>query len=234
MHKNVRRSVFETNSSSTHSISIENDSVEEFYCYSLSILMAEVYPLMGIHDLDEANIWQYTQKYHRFTKSDAGNVVFLTGGEYGFGYSKLSSPIDKLNYIFTYIITTSEKDRILDDERYQLIQKIVFDRTGNKIAPDVFEIDTFGPDRNFYEKEIIYFCKNGSLDGFKYVYEYYDDNEETLTETAYHGSNIYIDHQSIHLLDPYFEDNDEELAEDKLKELIFNPTYKIVIDNDNH
>lgn len=234
MHRNIRRSVFETNSSSTHSISIENDAIKVFHCHPQAVLISEVYFLMEIHNLEEANIWQYTQKYHHFTKSDAGDTVFLSGGEYGWKYRELTSALEKLNYIFTYIVATSEKDRLLDDERYQLIQKIIFNRTGNRVAPDIFTLEALNLDEDFYEKEILYFCENGTLDGFEYIREWYNGEQEILTEIAHYRNYIYIDHQSLHLLDPYFENDNEELAEDKLKELIFNPAYKIVIDNDNH
>lgn len=55
-----------------------------------------------------------------------------------------------------------------------------------------------------------------------------EDETIEMDEVDTLSSDIYIDHQSMDLLDPYFEDNDDE----PLKELIFNEDYEIIINND--
>lgn len=230
MGKNIRLGVFETNSSSSHSISIrpENEVGNRLNTTPESNIEAAVERWAENYCISEDQVWEYLEKCHNFKKSDKGNVRLLNGGEYGWGYDVIDYTSGKLNYIFTYIVSTSSKERLEDDERYKMLKKVVKDMTGLEIFPDYFNEIAVMDNCYYYEQELIYFINNNSLERFQGRSTSWDGEVSKCTEVDAWSYNIYIDHQSLYLLKEYFED------EEKLKELIFNQGYEIYIDNDNH
>lgn len=85
--KNIRRSVFETNSSSMHSLSIIGSS--------------------------------------RLTPKNFPSIVNVEYGEFGWGYDRLSTPVEKLSYL----ITEYSKDKPM----IKKIVKVFEDYTGSKV-----------------------------------------------------------------------------------------------------
>lgn len=228
MHRNIRRRVFETNSSSTHSISIEDNAASSSSLVA-SKIPQELYDFMRQYSLNENDVWDYTKKYHDFSKEDLNNLFFLEGGEYDWDNDVLISPDEKLNYVYAHIVSTSEEKRLINDWRFQILKKVIFDYTGLKIAQDIFCDLTKYAFTQFYKEEILYYCKNKNLDDFKYKFEGLYESGMIYNEIFNLQRFIYIDDLSLDLLDSYFT-NDEVLTKDKLKELIFNPKYNIIIE----
>lgn len=230
MGKNIRLGVFETNSSSSHSISVrpESEIGEKLNTTPESNIVSMVKRWARDFEVDDGDIWEYLENCHGFKKSYKNKARLLSGGEYGWGYNVIDWAGGKLDYAFTYIISTSSKERLEDDERYILLKKVVKDMTGIEIFPDYFNEWAVADDCNYYEQELRYFIDHNNLDGFEGIRTRWDDEQEKCTEIDAWSYNIYIDHQSLYLLKEYFED------EEKLKELIFNQGYEIYIDNDNH
>lgn len=99
--KQIRRKVFETNSSSMHSIAVvgENNREKPF---------------------------------------SYGEVVYVSGGEYGWGPDVLTGPMDKLNYIFTSLFQHSDNyDDIMDSVEFEILKKVVKDYTGAELVIDI-------------------------------------------------------------------------------------------------
>lgn len=125
-------------------------------------------------------------------------------------------------------MSTSEKERLMNDWRFQILKKVIFDYTGLKIAQDIFCDLTEYALTEFYKEEILYYCKNKNLDNFKYKYEDLYDSKMIYDELSNLQEFIRIDSSSLDLLDSYFE-GDDNTIENKLKELIFNPKYNIKV-----
>lgn len=234
---NIRHGVFETNSSSSHSISVSNDGKGNFLNRDLhsnvyDIIYRKVSELAYIYGVDKSEIWEYFNECLGIAEEDVENIVLLDGGEYGWGYDVLSTPIEKLNYIYTYIITTTTEQFLCEDERYIRLKEIVDNMTGLEIFPDYFRFlfeSGYDAESTFFEEQIRYFMDYGNLDNFEAIRELPEDETIEMDEVYTLSSDIYIDHQSMDLLDPYFEDDSDE----PLKDLIFNDNYTIIIDSDN-
>ena len=234
---NIRHGVFETNSSSSHSISVSKEGSASLSNRNLQpngsdIIYRKVSDLAYIYGVDKSEIWEYFNECLGIAEEDVENIVLLDGGEYGWGYDVLSTPIEKLNYIYTYIITTTTEQFLCEDERYIRLKEIVDNMAGLEIFPDYFRFlfeSGYDAESTFFEEQIRYFMDYGNLDNFEAIRELSEDETIEMDEVYTLSSDIYIDHQSMDLLDEYFEDDNNE----PLKELIFNDNYKIIIDNDN-
>lgn len=88
--KNIRLSVFETNSSSTHSITVMGGA-------------------NGIYDT---------------LPVDDNGTVYLTGGEFGWGWEKFSDAITKANY--------AAVDVFSDPVKSQMLKEVIMEHTGAK------------------------------------------------------------------------------------------------------
>ena len=237
MNINIRHGVFETNSSSSHSISISKDKKGNFFDRDLhpnghDIIYRKASDLAHIYGVDKSEIWEYFDKCLGITEEDVEKIVLLEGGEYGWEYDVLSEPIEKLDYIYTYIVNTTTEQFLCEDERYVRLKKIVDNMTGLEIFPNYFRFlfeGRYDDDATFFEEQIRYFIDYGNLDNFEAIRELPEDETIEMDEVYTLSSDIYVDHQSLDLLDPYFEDNNDE----PLKELIFNDDYKIIIESDS-
>ncbi len=145
----IRRGIFETNSSSSHSISVIGGD-------------------------------RYTDKSKLYVNPKT-HVIEVTGDEYGWDANPCRLPIEKLDYIVTYI---SQLEGLEDSVYFKWLSEMVKDYTGYPL---------------------------------EFVGDEYD---------------IFIDHQSFHLLSDFLPHNEKEFKE-KTKELVFNDKYSIVISNDN-
>lgn len=110
--KNIRRSVFETNSSSMHSLSIIGSS-------------------------------------NMVSKDKFGKITRVKYGEYGWGYDRLSTPVEKLSYMIT-----EYKD---NDYMFDLVIKTFEDYTGSTVI--IEELDD-----GYYPKGYIDHQSHGTID----------------------------------------------------------------------
>lgn len=237
MNINIRNGVFETNSSSSHSISVSKDENGNFFNRDLrsngyDIIFRKVSELAYIFGVEKSEIWEYLNECFGITEENVEKIVLLEGGEYGWGYDVLSEPIEKLDYIYTYIVNTTTEQYLCEDDRYIRLKEIVENMTGHLIFPDYFRFlfeNEYDDESTFFEEQIRHWIDYASLDNFEATRELCDGEIVSMNEIYTLSSDIYIDHQSMDLLDPYFEDDSDE----PLKELIFNDDYNIIIDNDN-
>lgn len=230
MSKKIRLGVFETNSSSSHSVSIGtgNKMSERLTMTPESNITAAIRKLARNYGVEDDDIWEYLKKCHGFKESYRYKTLLLDGDQYGWGYDVVDSAVGKLDYAFTYIVCRSVADHLENDNNYKLLKKVVRDMTGCEIFPNYFDGVASNDEVDYYAEELRFFLDHNNLGGFKITQTDWDGEEREYTEADAWMHNIYIDHQSVDMLDEYFED------EEKLKELIFNPEYKIIIDNDNH
>ena len=100
----IREGVFETNSSSSHSIA-----------------------------LNPKRYSNYEAKFYMFKTDDSGNVKVLSKlGEYGWGYDILDSPDEKLSYILTMIVCGSDANtlqEIYDSNEFKEVEECVIKNT---------------------------------------------------------------------------------------------------------
>lgn len=89
MVKKIRQNVFETNSSSTHSITISNEG-----------------PLINDGSIEP----------------DENGIVWLYGGQFGWGYDVFKDNLTKANYCATWIGIYSYYD---DNDRFEKLEKAI-------------------------------------------------------------------------------------------------------------
>ena len=98
----IRRGCFETNSSSSHSLTISNSG----RCYADLPIIKEFY--------DEK------------TETYWANCVVLTGGEYGWGVEHYTDSWEKANYLATHLLCYRQ-----DDERQkEMFESVIKSETG--------------------------------------------------------------------------------------------------------
>lgn len=224
MKQNIRYGVFETNSSSSHSISVSEENNSMWYdlpTIAPDDLRRWVSSEARVFGVENDEIWEFLGKYLGVNKEEADNALLLSGGGYGWGYDVLASPKDKLNYLFTYISNTSDEDMFMEDARFKMLREVVMDFSGIRIAANFMENN-----EDFYEAALRCFMDYYNLDGFYYSPE--GEYSDKMTERILWNQNIYIDHQSLYLARDLF------LNKEDLKNFIFNDKYSVIIDNDNH
>jgi hypothetical protein len=173
MKRQVRRNVFETNSSSVHSISLSNGGT-----------------------LEQSHLYV----------NDETNKIRVNFGEFGWGYERLNSQSEKLEYLLTMAMSTE----------------------GRKLsAPEEF-IETEG--LKLLNDEIANYC---NCDGIEIIGKMEADswsyNGKTEHYISYDG---YIDHQSVEgysSLKDFLDKNDTTVVD-----YVFNSKVSMIIDNDNH
>lgn len=235
MGQQIRRGVFETNSSSTHSISVFGSDRFEYLSAPVGLSEA-IYKWVSsqarVFGVEQEEVFEYLGKYLGVNEKNIENTILLSGGEYDWEYDTLVGPIAKLNYLFTYIAATSSVNRFIDDPKFKMLKEVVKDYADINIAPDFLDIENdlsdYGNVRDFYDSELRYFIDNASLEGFYYNIDYYGGSNDLVKEISFWNNHIYIDHQSLYLVRDCFD------SKEKLKDIIFNERYCIVIDNDNH
>jgi len=138
--KQIRRGVFETNSSSSHSVTISKDRIE----------------------LTEDD---YIKRVDHMAKTGK-NKVMLEFGEFGWGWDVLSDPSSKLSYLATIILgeidfnsaeisSTDDKESVLklykNTEGFKLLNS-VFKKycRGVKVDKELFKIGQFRDDETYY------------------------------------------------------------------------------------
>lgn len=233
MKQNIRYGVFETNSSSSHSISVSEENNSMWYDLPTTApddLRGWAASEARVFGVEDEEIWEFLDKYLGVNEDEADNVLLLSGGGYGWGYDTLTSPKDKLNYLLTYITNTSDKDTFMEDERFKLLREIVMDFSGIRIAVNFMKNNEdfmhYEIPEDFYEAALRYFMDYDNLDGFYYSPE--GEYSDKMTERILWNQDIYIDHQSLYLARDLF------LNKEDLKNFIFNDKYSVIIDNDNH
>jgi len=132
MKTQIRHACFETNSSSSHSLTVSN-----FGRYS-----ADGMPIIK-------EFYQSSEdKYY-------SNAIVLTGGEYGWGYESYTDSWEKANYLATHLVCYSDSEK--EKEMFEYVLKsetgadnIVYDFSDNDAyidhqsigdASDVFELE---------------------------------------------------------------------------------------------
>ena len=116
--KQIRQNTFETNSSSSHSITISNK---------------------GHFDANALPIVEYYK--------GAKNCVVLTGGEFGWGYEEFDDALTKANYLATFVETvefTIEKFTKRDMDRYR---KMLIDCIKDVTGCEEVVIDVGSPNK---------------------------------------------------------------------------------------
>lgn len=173
MKRQVRRNVFETNSSSVHSISISNKGTLEpsYLCVD-----------------------------------DETNKIGVSFGEFGWGYDKINSQSEKLEYLLTMAISTDGRRLTTPEEFYET--------EGFKLLND----------------EIANYC---NCDGIEIASEIKADSYTYSGNTRYYLSHDgYIDHQSSEdysSLKDFLDQNNTSVID-----YVFNSKVSMIIDNDNH
>lgn len=176
MKKLIRKNVFETNSSSTHSISVDNSF--------------NLYESLELNEND--------------------NVV-LTGGEFGWGWSKHNDALVKANYILVYIMDWVSKD--LKKQFFNTFYSVIKEQT------QCNDIEILRQDNEV-------FLLSTLIKDIEFGYDIKLDELFNWFEDRGIG---YIDHQAVENQDwHYLFDNQQEL-----KDFIFNKNKTLVIGNDN-
>ena len=160
--KQIRKSLFETNSSSTHSISIANPFDKECFANDLNT----------------------------FVNPD-DNYLHVEFGEFGWGYEKYNDCYTKLQYLLTLIAEINKRDGYhqkllsLDDfylfDEFMLLESIICEKCGCKgICIDskieTTELDVVSPEGNHY----ISVYMNGYIDhqsheDYYSIFDFLDD-----------------------------------------------------------
>lgn len=173
MIRQIRRNVFETNSSSVHSISISNRGTLETSCLYVD---------------------------------DETNKIGVGFGEFGWGYDRINSQSEKLEYLLTMAISTDGRELSTPEEFYET--------EGFKLLND----------------EIAQYCDcNGIEITSEIKSDSYTHGEKTQYYLDYDG---YIDHQSSEdysTLKDFLEQNGTTVID-----YVFNSKVSMIIDNDNH
>lgn len=184
--KQVRKSVFETNSSSTHSLVI---SGEDEYDYEIS------------------SVLEY--------------------GEYGWGFDVLMTPTTKAEYLLTLV-------QYQDPVREQFPETIPY-------PTDKFLLEEYEYKNKQRDAEILEILKNHKYT--KWVLEALEESTSIKPDLNISSNDWYhmgyIDHQSLYPNILYKQgiflfDMDEEEFKNTVKEIVFNKSYIIYIDNDNN
>ena len=97
MKKQIRNKVFETNSSSCHSLSINT------------------------------NVTPYLSPHLKSAISKADNMLHIRFGEFGWGYDEYTNPYDKLQYALTMVLETEGRtaDDFYETEGFKAINELI-------------------------------------------------------------------------------------------------------------
>jgi hypothetical protein len=100
MQQQIRRSTFETNSSSSHSLTLDRNA-----------LVAQPFP----KDVLRAG------------------VVCVAPGDYGWEWERFYTPLNKLRYLVTHLLSFSDVSELNDCPQMEMLRKVVAEHTGCRI-----------------------------------------------------------------------------------------------------
>ena len=126
----VRKGIYETNSSSVHSISLSSE-VTHFYDKNFK---GEESSLEYDHNLDFFfGLHDKKLEPSKLAVSPTG-IIWATPGSYGANYGVFYSQQEKLDYLVTYVLAASDYnlDVMYDSKQFSMLQKAVCDYTGAK------------------------------------------------------------------------------------------------------
>jgi hypothetical protein len=123
MKRKIRTSVFETNSSSSHSLCIQNGSLDD----------------------------------SRLSKVDG--IIYVEGGEYGWEIESYWSQSEKLQYLFTMIMSNHYEEAPENVSQYTWLQEVIKEYTGA-------ELQHTAPRDDFYPFGYVDHQSSDTLDEF--------------------------------------------------------------------